>query len=141
MAPIFLICMDYKHLGFSLHNKDSFCVFFLSVKFGMTATSFAALRDAATANRLITMPPIFVSSLCPLTSTSSADSSHCFLHSSGGFNLPMQRQRCACSACVPPHSGGFLPECGIIWRGNGHAHHKTQHPRTSPHFGCCISPV
>lgn len=138
MGSIFLICMDCKYLGVFYNNEDSFCVFFHSVKFGMAATSFAALRDTVLANRLITLPPIFVFALCSLTSISSADSSHCFLHSSGGFNLPLQRQWCTPSAWVSPHSGGFLSECGIIRR-NGYMHHKSQHPHT-PHLGCCISP-
>lgn len=71
---------------FFLNNRESF-VFFFSVKFGMTATSFAALRDAAMANRSITVLLIFESSPCPLTSRSPSNSSYRFLHSYVGFWL------------------------------------------------------
>lgn len=65
--------------------KTHFVCFSLSFKFGMTATSSAALRDAPTADRWITTPLIFVSFLWPPTSVSSADSAYCFLHSPGRF--------------------------------------------------------
>lgn len=75
--------------GFPNNNKDVFCVVFLS-GLGMTATC-GSTRDAATATGLITTPLIFVSTLCPLTSTSSADSSYRFHHRSEGFDpLPAE---------------------------------------------------
>lgn len=59
----------------------------------------------------------------------------------GDSSLPLQRLWSTSSACVSPQSGGFLSEYWIIWCGDGYVRHKTQHLHTSPHFGCCISPV
>lgn len=72
-----------------------------------------ALRDTAIANQLITTLPIFVSSLCPLTSTSTDDGSHCFPRSSGDFSpspamTEMHTHTHTHSTCVPLQSRGFL---------------------------------
>lgn len=124
--------------GFPSTIKTVFVCYFLRVKFRVTATSFAALRDTALANRLITVPPIFVFSPCPLTSISSADSSHRFFHSSGGFNPPLQRQRCIQSAWVSPHSGGLL---ALTYSGKMDTC-TTKHPHALlQHLGCLTSPL
>lgn len=82
-------------------------------------------------------------SLCPLCALwppyHYADSSHCFLHiSEGGLTPPLQWQWCTPSVSLSPP---LLSECGIMWPSNGYVHHNTQRPRTSPHLGCCISPL
>lgn len=132
MASIFLLEMTTNIWVFPSTIK-SFCVLLFSS--GMTATSFAAQRAVATANRLITVVPIFVSSLCPPTSTSSADSYYCVRHSFEAFGgdesvaltLPVCRPKLEAS------SPSVVSQSGTM-------HRKTQHPRTSPRFGCCISP-
>lgn len=103
--------MEHKHLGLPLRNKDSSCVVFLSVKFGMTAASFAAPRNLAPIDRLTAATPIFVSSLRPLTPISSADS-YCFLLSSGveGGSTPpcIDDDTLTLCVCVSPQSERFL---------------------------------
>lgn len=70
-------------LVFSLPNKDSSCVF--SSLSSLAWQPHPLQPWGMQHNRLITTTPIFVASPWPLTSISSADSSYCFLHSSGGF--------------------------------------------------------
>lgn len=135
MGPIWPICTDCKHLESSHHHQGSFCRFFLSVNFGATATSFAATRDTAPADRLITVPPIFAYPLCPLTYISSADSSHCFLHGSGGF----QSFPCRDDDALASHECHRAPEAYVAkWI---RTRHQARHPRTAPCFRPLWSPL
>lgn len=105
---------------------------FSSVTFEMTATSFSALKGRGTSDhRLITPSPIFVSHVWPFW-----PQHHLVTLSIVSLLAPSVFS----FTCVSEGFSFWLWDwLGKAAAAGGYGHHKTLHPRTSPHFGCCIS--